>query len=124
MKRIDRTLPIVYEGETLSSVLDVMEFDGRRTVFVVSETGCLLGVITEGDLTYLARTQPVSRISCTEIMNPNPMVAKGDESDWKILEFFAGTGHLLFPVVEEATKKIVGVRSVADAAANLISSRP
>ena len=123
MNTRSESIPLVVEGEAASVALDVMQFDGRRTVFVVNDSGRLLGVITEGDLAKVARSQPISRISCTEIMNPNPVLAKRDATDMQILELFASTGHLLFPVVEEATRGLVGVRSSTDAAANLLSNR-
>ena len=66
--------PLVTEGQSIADALHVMDStDPMGCAFIVSDSGILKGIITDGDLRrILTRRQTVSDVKLTDIMTSSP----------------------------------------------------
>ena len=85
----------------------------RGTVCVIDGAGCLLGVVTAGDLTRFAATTRdfLSRPS-TEAMNPHPRTAAPDERAAAALTRMETYGIMAMPVLDD--DRVVGMVHLHD----------
>ncbi|MEM1873330.1 MAG: CBS domain-containing protein [Acidilobaceae archaeon] len=85
------------------------------SIVVVDERGALLGIVTKTDIVRLvARGGDVDRTTIGEIMTKNPVYVLADtplEEAARIMGYY-GIGHL--PVLDEKSKKPVGMISKRD----------
>jgi len=86
---------------TVEDAKRVLDSDSMRIVFVVSEKGRLLGIVTQNDyrksiLKYVDNHAPI-----TSIMNDNPKTVLVTDSESVIGELFIKTHLMHLPVVDE-----------------------
>jgi len=86
---------------TVEDAKRVLDSDSMRIVFVVSEKGRLLGIVTQNDyrksiLKYVDNHAPI-----TSIMNDNPKTVLVTDSESVIDELFIKTHLMHLPVVDE-----------------------
>ena len=91
------------------------ESRGRQRLYpVVGKERELLGVVTRTDLQKLADAPPSDTGTLEAIIKKAPTVAYPDESLRMIVYRMAETGLTRFPVVERASRRLVGMIALTD----------
>jgi arabinose-5-phosphate isomerase len=78
---ITKDLPVVTKESCLKEVINVMTSSHLGTAVVVEESGCVIGIITDGDLRRaLNRGDDVLNLTSEQIMNKNPITVSKDKT--------------------------------------------
>jgi len=101
------------EALTISDIIRFIGADHERTCILETESGKLLGVVSQGDIIKAIWNGAELITPISSYINPNPIYI--DEScnnkDEVVLEIFSKHGILLIPVINKE-KKIIDVLSV------------
>lgn len=101
------------ESLTISDIIRFIGADHERTCILESESGELLGVVSQGDIIKAIWNGAELITPILTYINPNPIYI--DEScqnkDEKVLDIFIKHGILLIPVINK-DKKIIDTLSV------------
>lgn len=101
------------EDMTISDVIRFIGADHERTCILETDSGKLLGVVSQGDLIKAIWNGAELITPIFNFINPNPIFI--DEScnnkDEKALEIFSKYGVLLIPVVDQE-KRVIETLSV------------
>jgi arabinose-5-phosphate isomerase len=82
--------PVILETASWIEVLSTMSSGGLGAVNVVDQAGCLLGIITDGDLRrLLQRVKPteLETLTAASMMTQHPIVVSPDLSAYEALQF-------------------------------------
>ncbi|WP_375772549.1 CBS domain-containing protein [Archangium gephyra] len=109
----------ISENEELPAAARAMREARLHSLVVVDASGCMVGILTDGDLLSAMAGEQVSpqgelwELPIDELMTPAPLAlgpdARLDEAAWTLI--YAGVRHL--PVVEEGDR-LVGIISERD----------
>lgn len=89
------------------AVIRHMDAEGLRAVLVVAEDGCLLGIVTDGDIRRYLLKQASLEASVEHAMNKKPVTASITENREQLLMRMQSLGILHMPIVDEQ-RRIVG----------------
>lgn len=98
--------------ETISSsssigvAAEAVLLSGCRTVFVVDDSGVLIGSVTEGDLVRAFLRGLNLGADVRHVMNTNPMFVAEESSGIEAKRMMTTHGHSAIPVVDESRKLI------------------
>lgn len=100
-------LPLVKEGSTLREVAEVVSQYGFGCAFVVSESGHLLGIITDGDIRRsLHRGGVPDQTKARDIMTKHPKVISPDALVGDALHLMETCRITVLPVVDDERKPV------------------
>lgn len=117
--------PVLGPSATLSEGIEVLERFHLGVVLVVSETGMLKGLLTDGDLRALvsARRFKIAGVMIGEVMNTYPVVASPELSVGEALTLMRlkSSRHLNFLPIVEADGHLVGLVTLGMLASRVLA---
>jgi CBS domain-containing protein len=101
------------ETLTISDIIRFIGVDHERTCILETESGKLLGVISQGDIIKAIWNGAELITPISSYINPNPIYIDDSckNKDEEVLEIFSKHGILLIPVINKE-KKIIDILSV------------
>ena len=108
-------------GDTVASAVSAMARRGAGSVVVVDGDSRPVGIFTERDLLVkvVAKGRDPASTRLSDVMTPNPVVAREEWSAAKALEVMAYYGFRHLPVVDSAGR-LVGIVSIKDVARSIV----
>jgi len=80
--------------------------NGLRSVFVVDETHCLVGILTDGDIRGGILKNVNIDLSVRVLMNSNPMVLTERKSPEEVHRIMMKTSYMILPLVNEQNQVV------------------
>jgi dTDP-glucose pyrophosphorylase len=99
--------------DKLDKSISVLDAGGIRIAIVLSESGELLGTMTDGDVRRALLQHLSMDVSVIEVMNKNPITAKISDNRKEILTLMKAKDLLHVPVVD-ADKKMVRLETIGN----------
>jgi arabinose-5-phosphate isomerase len=107
----EKALPLVSVGTRMSSAIVEMSAKGFGCVAITDPTGCLVGIITDGDLRRHMRANLLDAL-VEDIMTKTPLTIRGDQLASEALEILNSSKKTVLFVVDE--KKLIGLVHMHD----------
>ena len=100
-------------SSTILDALDILDKEALRVVLVINDKGCLIGVVTDGDI----RRGLLNKLSLNDeistVMNTSPITATLGTSREQLIELMELKGILSIPLVSESGV-VVGLETLQD----------
>jgi len=112
MKKDLKTITL-QQHHTVKDALKSLEVSGIRAVFVVDETGILLGMITDGDIRRALMKQGSIALPVSRIMQRHPITARMGTPPSRLLEVMRKKNILQIPLLDEK-KRLVDVALLSE----------
>lgn len=110
-------LPSLWQGASLEDAIHVLDRHALGIVCVVSESGVLLGILTDGDLRRLVeRGATLSSLNVQDVMTMKPETITSDSSLYDALQRMESRDRAIgvLPVVETMSGALCGVIRLHD----------
>ena len=92
---------IVKPTDTLDKTINVLQKAGLQISIVLSQSGKVLGTVTDGDIRRALIKNLSMDVPVTEVMNNNPITALLSDSDHKIVDTMKENNILHIPIVDD-----------------------
>ncbi|MEZ8445374.1 nucleotidyltransferase family protein [Vibrio splendidus] len=110
-------------SSTILDALDILDKEALRVVLVINDKGCLIGVVTDGDI----RRGLLNKLSLNDeistVMNTSPITATLGTSREQLIELMELKGILSIPLVSESGV-VVGLETLQDILSHPLVKNP
>lgn len=110
-------------SSTILDALDILDKEALRVVLVINDKGCLIGVVTDGDI----RRGLLNKLSLSDeistVMNTSPITATLGTSREQLIELMELKGILSIPLVSESGV-VVGLETLQDILSHPLVKNP
>jgi CBS domain-containing protein len=112
LAHVRRREPLFVSSDTPLRVAVRLMQDERATCLLVGEGRHLEGILTERNLLLRAAGRPLEGLRVADVMTPDPVVLRGDDSVAVAIHKMAVGGFRHMPLVEEG--RVTGIVSAPD----------
>ena len=98
-------VPLVYEDQTFEQAIQVMDDASMGSVFIISKSGTIQGIITDGDLRrMLARKQNINDLNISDVMTRNPKTVHITSPTYDAINIMEQHEITVLPVTDDEGK--------------------